>query len=201
MALHFRQRELDMFGSLLHVAGVLGTIALMALMAGVVVATVDHSRAGYEAGAARFERLLVAAPRVRANHRRLVDELKTLRRRKEELRRRITDGAREGEFLRQVSETADRVSLRLREFRPGQISRNGQYGTMRIDLICEGSYVGICRFLEQLDQLPRLATVNRVEVTAPLHDEVYPFMVTLEIYFADDGPIASAGRSLESPDA
>jgi Tfp pilus assembly protein PilO len=192
-------RELPALGWALHAAGLAGTLVLLALAGWFVAAPLDAQRADYESRTHKLDRLSTGRPRVERLHRELAAELDAVQQRKAELRRRITDGTREGEFLRQVSEAAARVGLRLVSYQPGTVSKGGTYGTMQIQLVCDGRYEGICRFLQQLDELPRLSTVERMEVSAPARGDVYSFQLTLDIYFASSATVARAPRKTEAP--
>lgn len=179
-----RQRKIRRLGSALHGVGAMVSLALLALGAWVVAAPLEAQRSEHLQRSAHLDRLIARRAGVEREHARLSEELQAVRRRKEEIRRRITDSAQVGEFLRQVSRVADDVGVRLREFRPGQATRTGQYGVVRIELHCNGGYRGICEFLEQLDKLPRLATVDRLDIAAPNRGEWYTFNISLDIYFS-----------------
>lgn len=194
-----RHHELRLLGSVLHVAGLGGTLALFALAAWLVVAPLDARRADFEHRGHKVDRLTAGRVRVERRHRELADELEAVERRKAELRRRITDGTREGEFLRQVSEVAAEVGLRVVSFQPGAVSKRGQYGTMQVQLVCDGRYDSICRFLAELDDLPRLTTIERMDITAPVRGDVYSIKLSLDIYFASSGTIATAPQIQETP--
>jgi Tfp pilus assembly protein PilO len=186
------QRELRTLGSALHAAGLLATLTLLALAAWLVVAPLDARRDDYQRRGQQLDRRLASRARIERQHAALEAELEAVQRRKAELRRRITDGAREGEFLRQISVVAAEVGLRLVSFQPGGTSQHGQYGAMQVQLACDGRYESICRFLHRLEGLPRLATVERMEVVAPARGEVYSFKLTLDIYFASSAAVAAA---------
>jgi Tfp pilus assembly protein PilO len=192
MAFEQRQRELGKLGSVLHGAGLLATLALLALAAWVVVAPLEARRAESQRQAHKLERLSAGRLRIERQHAELTAELEAVQRRKAELRRRITDGAREGEFLRQISEVTTAVGLRLVSFQPGGVAQRGQYGSMRVQLACDGRFESICRFLAQLDELPRLATIERMDIASPARGEIYSFKLTLDIYFASSSSVAAS---------
>jgi Tfp pilus assembly protein PilO len=194
-----RQRKIRRLGSALHCGGALVSLALLALGAWVVVAPLRAERSKHLQRCAHLDRLIAGRAGVEREHARLSQELQDVRRRKEEIRRRITDSAQVGEFLRQVSQVADDVGVRLREFRPGAATRTGQYGVVRIELHCTGGYRGICEFLERLDKLPRLATIDRLDIAAPNRGESYTFKISLDIYFAARD-LAAQGAEQEGDD-
>lgn len=196
MSPHARHRELKTLGAVLHGAGLAVTLALLALGAWIAVAPLEARRDDHLQRAEHIEQLLLRRPHAERELRALTGELEAVQRRKDELRRRITDGTREGEFFGQVSEVARQVGLHLVNFSPVSISRDGAYGTVRVQFVCRGRYESICRFLERLDKLPRLATTARMKIAAPVWGEVYDFQLTLDIYFASSKAVAatSAGE-------
>lgn len=189
-----RHHHLQALGSALHGVGMMVSFALLAVIAWGAVAPLESQQAADRERCLHLDRLIAGRPSVERQHAELKQKLESVLQRKEQLRRRITDGAREGEFLRQVSKAADETGVRLREFRPGAISRTGRYGAMRIELNCDGTYEAICRFLERLDQLPRLAIVERMEVSSPRHAASYSFKLSLDIYFASGAVAARPAR-------
>jgi Tfp pilus assembly protein PilO len=179
------QQELAPFGWILHGIGLAVAFIGAAVFWFALIAPLRAERADCLAEHEGLVVLLDQARRVEQEHQRTAAELQRLKARKALLRQRITDGTREGEFLRQLTEVATAVDVRVREFRPGSVSRRGEYGALRVELSCEGTYASICRFLAQLDALPRLSHVTHLEITAATRGDVYPMKLQLDIFFAE----------------
>ena len=76
----------------------------------------------------------------------------------------IPDSERESDFLAQLTDLADRVGLSILDFRPGATVERRDFSERIVDVAAEGNYASICRFLNELDGLPRLCSVVRMEV-------------------------------------
>lgn len=199
MSNQLRQRKVRTLGAALHVVGVLVSFALLALSVWGIVAPLRAQRSEHLQRSRHLERLIAGRESIEREHGKLSAELQAVRRRKEEIRRRITDAPQVGEFLRQVSRVADDVGVRMKEFRPGAPSRTERYGVVQIELHCAGGFGGICAFLERLEKLPRLATVNRLDIAVPNRGDLYTFNLSLDIYFAS-GELAARQAKQEGDD-
>lgn len=136
-----------------------------------------------------LEAVLQNRNHIRAEHARLEKELAATRERSAELIQRIPDQPQEADFLAQLSQLADDSSLKIREYRPGVITPKTSYAAMRVDLICEGEYESICKFLDGLAGLPRHSTLVYIEIATSPQKELYSVELSLELY------VAMAGQS------
>jgi Tfp pilus assembly protein PilO len=182
------EENLRGLGWLLHAGGAAATALLLAIVVLALFAPLGHEIERCETDLGELEALMKESPSVRREHQQVRDELARLRAQKSLLRQKITDGAREDEFLRQVSSAAETAQLQLREYRPGGAQREGEYGSMTIHLDGEGSHASICRFLDEMSRLPRLCKVQRVQVASSNQSVTYPVSLAVEIFFATQQP-------------
>ena len=176
--------NLRMLGWLLHAAGAGATLLSLVLVVLALFLPIGRELQRCEADLTELDGLMAASPQVRREHRQVHNELVRLRTQKSLLRQRITDGASEDEFLRQVSVAAESSRLQLREYRPGNVERSGEYGSMTIHLDGEATHASICKFLHELSNLPRLCKVQRVQVSSSNQSVTYPVSLAVEIFFA-----------------
>ena len=126
--------------------------------------------------------------RLRAEHARLSRDLASAREQAAELSKRIPDQPQEADFLAQLTQLADAFGLKIQDYRPGVITPRSSYAAMRVDLICEGDYEGICRFLDGISELPRHSTMVRLEINAAPKKQLYSVELSLEVYVATGAP-------------
>jgi Tfp pilus assembly protein PilO len=190
------EENLRWLGRLLHLggAGVTGLLLLAVVVA--LFRPTDQELARCDATLAELDALLAESPKVARQHGQVRGKLDRLRAQKSLLRKRITDGPREDEFLRQVSSAAEAARLQLREYRPGAAEQHGSYGSMTIHLDGEGTYASICRFLDELARLARLCKVQHVQVASSNQSTTYPVSLVVEIFYASGG----RAESQEIPD-
>lgn len=163
------------------------TIGLAAVF--VVYRPIDAQIAACAEQTDRMQGVLREEERLRAEHSRLSTDLASAREQSADVTKRIPDQPREADFLAQLSQLADDSRLKVQDYRPGVVTPRSSYATMRVDLICEGDYDGICRFLDGLAELPRHSTIIRLQIDSAPRKERYSAALSLELY------VASGGRS------
>lgn len=122
-------------------------------------------------------------PEVRSALRQADKELKRGQAYARELRERIPEGPNEAEFLKQLSRAAEASGLRIQDYRRGNSAVKESYSSLRINLTCSARYVELCRFLEQLDELPRILTIEKLTISTPDDGDQYPVDLRLSVYF------------------
>ena len=175
----------------LHGLGAL--VALGIVLAAVlgVYRPVHRQAEAYLWQTARLQKLLKSEDRVRVERGRLQDTLAAGREQAGKLQSRIPDEPQEADFLAQASQLAEQVGLTLRDYRRGQVTTHASYSAMRVELICEGDYGSLCRFMDELTELPRHSTVVHLRITGDGEQNWYAAEMSLELYFAAKGRMAN----------
>ncbi|MCP4787262.1 MAG: type 4a pilus biogenesis protein PilO [Fuerstiella sp.] len=96
----------------------------------------------------------------------------------------IPHNPEESLFLAQLSMLADDSTLTIQNFRPGRPEENDRVQRIRVQLTGEGSYEGICKFLDGLRSLPRLTHVSKLQIDPITVSGTYPLDMELSIFFA-----------------
>ena len=171
------------FAWILHGFGLLGVVCAVAIAYFIFFRPMDGQRQSFAERTTKLEKLLSTADQVRTDHRRRRVSLTKVQLRAEALARRVTAQPREDEFLRQVATAAKSTGVSLKTFNPGPHQDKNGYSQMTIDLSGQGSYAGICGFLDDVDHLPRLSKVSQLTVSPSEAEESYPFTLTLVVYY------------------
>jgi len=98
------------------------------------------------------------------------------------MRQRIPEHPREAEFLKQVTQAADDEGLKIHNYARGNLDQKPTHAEFTVQLSCEGNYKSIVGFLDRLAKLSRVATVQRLTLSAG-NVETYPFDLTLLLYY------------------
>jgi Tfp pilus assembly protein PilO len=175
--------KLKLFGWWLHGLGVAVTLFLMLFAEWFVYGPTDRRAAASARRTGELQALLRDEDPIRAEHARLTDELAAAREESAGLQKRIPNEPREGDFLAQVSQLAGDVGLNVRDYRPGAITAKPDYSHMQVELVCEGDYASICRFLAGLSELPRHSTVIRLQLDGDGSQPLCVANVSLRVYF------------------
>jgi Tfp pilus assembly protein PilO len=171
-------------GWLIHAGGALCLLAAGVTYHLVSVTYVAGQRERNDGEIQRLESLLSTTEEIRQTHKRRSEVLARLERDAELMRQRIPDQPQEAEFLRQVTQAATDERLRIIHYDRGQLVVKPTHSEFIIRLQCDGDYASICGFLDRLGSLPRVTTVERMDVTAPSGANRYPFDLTLTLYYA-----------------
>lgn len=175
--------QLRLLGWALHGAGILTALAVALLAELLVYRPIDARAHDWARRAEGLHERLEDATRVRREHARLSHDLAVAREQTAALKKRIPDAPCEADFLAQVSRLADEIGLRIQDYRPGAVTAKTSYSVLRVDLICEGDYPSVCRFLDGLSQLPRHCTVVRLQIDSAKSKQDYSANMSLELYF------------------
>ena len=85
----------------------------------------------------------------------------------------------------QLSALAQGSGVRLKNFRPGQVTPAGSVNTYDLHVSLVGSFAGICRLIDGLQHVPRLLCVPRLTLAGPQSaGEACIAEVTISLCFA-----------------
>ena len=161
------ERELSRYQWGLDIAGASGATAIVAA-ALFVLYLVDHeAREDLGFRRDRAATLLRTADEIRETHAKLQRELPAAREQHRRLRQRIPREPQVAEFLTQLSALADDAGVAIRSFDPQtQVATERRIDVM-VHLSIDGEYANICRFLWDVDRLPRLSRLRAMTLSAP----------------------------------
>jgi len=174
----------------IHVAGVLSLAAGAFVYHFVVSTLISHQQQRNEEEAVHLEELVATKLQVDQEYRDVNTKLSELQQRAQNMRDGIPDDPRESEFLRHVTEAADLEQLKIRDYQTVSITKLASHSQLDVRLQGEGPYQSICGFLERIARLPRVKTVQRMQVNKSATGSIYPVDMTLTLYF---GANSSAG--------
>lgn len=190
--------ETRRFGRLLHYAGVLTTV---------VCATVGYSFVHAPAvdaiadTAARIDEVVQSvqnAPVIRDQHRIVSAKLHEVTTRIANVQGRVPQGADDGEFLKQVTQLAQKEKLAINDFHHEKAEVRNGYAEMQVSVHGVGSFNSICAFIDGLNKLARLSKVKDLTLSAEDTSTEYPMTATLVIYFALSGDDAEPVQEARS---
>jgi Tfp pilus assembly protein PilO len=120
------------------------------------------------------------------------DRIEPLRREVDESRRQFKDFDRRlprqqelGEFLREISNTAQEQHLESQRIQPGSPTRDKLYNRMPIILNFNGSFTDVVGFLEGLGKLTRLTRIERIEMKPTGEGQNLQVEMQVNIYFTE----------------
>lgn len=129
--------------------------------------------------------LVARAEQVRADREAAARQLQSFSDTLNDLKSRLPSSPKEAEFLAQLSALAERSGVRLRNFRPGQVTPASSVSTCDVQLSLVGSFASICKLLDGTREVPRFLSVARLNLTGPQSaGEACVADVTISLCFA-----------------
>lgn len=186
---------LSSLGWLLHLAGAL--LALALLMSGWIADRALLRRLQTLDTSQRFAvRLASRADSIHARHRAAQQALAAAGEKLAGLRARLPAQADETVFLRQLAGLSAAVGVQIDDFRPQRSIPQPPHNRLGLQLSGRGPYGSVCRFLAGLEQLPRLAWVRSLTITAPPSDgDACTLVAELDLFFTP-GATSPAGEEV-----
>lgn len=183
-AMHVIDDETRRFGRVLHYAGLLAVV-----MCATAVYSLLHAPTRQRIAEThnRIEEVLLSvqnAPLIRQQHQKASATLQYVTWRIAAVQRRVPREADAGTFLKEIAQIAAAEGLTIKDFQPEPPFAKGGYAELAVTVKGQGSFAGICSFLDQLSKLKRLSKVKDLTVSAAEEATDYPMTATLLIYFA-----------------
>jgi len=116
----------------------------------------------------------------------LQQDVERLRRQLNDFDHRLPAQQELGEFLKEISNTAQAQRLESRGIQPGISTRDKLFSRLPITLGFNGGFADVVGFLEKLDGLTRLTRIERIEIR-PTENEGQALQVDMQIniYFTE----------------
>lgn len=113
-------------------------------------------------------------------------EVEHLRRKLERYGKKMPHGPELGQFIKDLTQISQRVSLRKMQSQPGVPRRNPLFAEMPINLKFEGDFASVFSFLQEAEAMPRLTRVKNmtVKATQPGGGQVQ-VELAMSIYFSE----------------
>jgi Tfp pilus assembly protein PilO len=165
-----------------HAAAVAILLAAVGSVYGLAMRPLDRRLAECRAESAKIEALLAHRDHIASEHAKLRQSLADVEEKAAAIQRRVPDEPMEAEFLGQVAQAAAQAGLQVRDYRPAGSTVKSACSRLEIQLACQGSYAALCRFLDRLAALPRLARVVNLDVTGSSGADC-TMTVTLVVFF------------------
>lgn len=178
-----RQRDLRRYGALLHGAG-LAVAAVLCL--GYFLAVRQpllSARAEIDRRIADSRRQLDKADLIRQQHAKLNDSLRESERLADLVRRSIPQQPQTPQFLGAITTMAEQQEMSIRDFAVGEVFERDTHHEVAVSFASTGDYASICRFIDQLAQMPRVVTFQRVSVESEVDEGVHQIQLSLLLPF------------------
>lgn len=144
----------------------------------------------------QLETTLGASDSINTEHASLCKRLGAAREQESLLQSRIPDDPSEEGFLALASELATRTGLTIKDYRLGESTKMGSCSAMDVQLIGEGDYTSICRFLDGVSKLPRLSSIRGLHIDATKSGTAYVVEISVLLYYgAEAKPEKSSRRA------
>lgn len=126
---------------------------------------------------------LAQGPTLKLRHAEQELELADLLARVEQVNRRVPEESREGEFLSTISQLAETHQITIEDFRRGKSTETPTHSVVTVTITARGPHAGLCRLLDAIAKLPRLAELTQLQLKSQTGPEGYPVQLTYALYY------------------
>lgn len=124
---------------------------------------------------------------IKQQNKQLTDELKLARQEWESTLAQIPVTAQESAYLAELTQQVQASNLTLNDFNLGASHHHETIKERDLNVTLTGDYVGLCHFLNEIDDLSRITNVQQLRVTPPspnYPDEKYQINLNLRMAYA-----------------
>lgn len=111
-----------------------------------------------------LQEIIQRTSEITKQHKTLTAQLAASKKSAAELMQRIPAAPRESDFLTQICELANRTGLQVADYHPGIIEKRENHQEKEVKVNATSEYESLCKFLEQIDKLPRLCRLTQLNV-------------------------------------
>lgn len=178
-----QDKQVELLGWALHAAGCLTVIAIVGAYFAFVTRPLNAQMDQCDIRVSQLKLLHERGPQVRAAYSQSQEELQSLKESVEETLLRLPENLEDEEFIAQVKSVALATGVEIVGYQMGSTEQLTSYSKAELTFQCNGSFASICRFLDEVDHLPRLTEVSRLEIETDKNLERYPLQVDFVLYF------------------
>lgn len=158
--------SLTALNRILHAVGFTGV--LLIIVAAIYACRVVEARvASLQSQQERALRMLSQTRNLCATRKNAIERLRAAERETAELAAQLPATADETGVLHQLSGSAEKAGVGIRDFRLGAIAEYPTHKELELQFRGEGPYMGWCQFLAALQKLPRSYRISQLHITGP----------------------------------
>ena len=170
----------------LHLAGLLVVVVALALYHYLIQKELVAQRERSEQRIAQLSLLLKQAPAIQKEHRRLKEELDALAESIQVVRERLPQDLGEDSFSQELRQVAAKVGVAEIELDWSPPDITPHHAQASANLTGFGSFASICRFLDEVRQIPRITEIAQLKLDSDQNSSEHPFQITLVLYYGLD---------------
>ncbi len=170
------------FGFTLHAIGVAITAVLIGLCYVLVFKPLDNSKEQYLSRTEQLDALLQSNASEVGDYRRLRSQLDEMKHSVAELHSQLAEEFTEESLLARLNEIAAVSGIQILDHQIGEPQTLLTHSLTEVEFHCHGSYDSICRFLEQAEQITKIARLSKLELDPRDNSRSYPVQLTFVLY-------------------
>jgi Tfp pilus assembly protein PilO len=116
----------------------------------------------------------------------LIKEVEDMKRQYRNFDRRLPKRQELGEFLREITLNLPKENLTSDRIEPGNPTREERFQTLPIRMHLRGGFLSLTRFLHRVEDMERLARVDKLSMEAEPGDDELSIDMRMNIYFIGD---------------
>lgn len=141
-----------------------------------------------------LKELVQQSPTINQTNRQLKQKLADVIQQADEMDKRVPVAPRESDFLAEITHIAEDVKFEIVDYHSGTILNFDSHREMEIKVNAKASYESLCRFLERVDDIPRLSRLIDLEVSTDATQEKVTVILSFGIYFSPKSESSAVNR-------
>ena len=170
------------FGVALHAMGAALVVAIVGLSYSLIYRPYDQRE---EQAASRIEQLDLLLSKQGAQgseYRRLRKQLDGMKRSVAELHAQLGEEFSKDALLAAISELAEEMNVQILDYQVGTPQRLLTHSLTEVEFSCHGSFASICKFLEEAEQIAKVAKLSKFELVSRDNSTSYPIQLSFVLY-------------------
>jgi len=167
----------------LHAAGFLAVALVLTTFYQLGYARLVDQGEDYVNRAKQLDQLLATSETAKQRHQSLRQELDDLEQQAATMRQRLPHDLQKEQFESSVRKAASQAGLQFEQATWNTPNSISSHSLAEVSISGTGSFAGICRFLDEINQLTRITKISRLQLASDSESQHYPFQVTFVLVY------------------
>lgn len=170
------------FGVAFHGVGAALALLLVGLSYSLVYRPLDQRREQSVGRMEQLDRLLSKQGNQGSEYRRLRTQLDRMKQSVAELHSQLSEEFSQETLLAEINELAGKSNIQILDYQVGAPERLMTHSMTEVEFSCHGSFASICKFLQEAEQITKVAKLSKLELISRDNSDGYPIQLTFVLY-------------------
>ncbi|MEM8945440.1 MAG: type 4a pilus biogenesis protein PilO [Planctomycetota bacterium] len=170
------------FGFSLHLLGLVATALTIGAFYGFVYQPLLRKQKDHASRTEQLDQLLLKQGSEAGEYSRLRRQLDAMRKSVSDLHHELAEDQSDQSLLAAIQGVAKESDLQVLDFQIGEKQSFATHSLTEVEFQCHGSYASICGFIQQAEQITKIAKLSNIEMQSRTNSLRYPIQLTFVLY-------------------